>query len=427
MDTHSTLLTLAIFILLAFSALFSSVETAYTSINKIRLKNMASEGNRRATKVLAVTENYDKFITTILVGNNIVNILAASLGTLLFTHLLKDITTESVIALISTAALTVLTLLFGEITPKTLAKSYPETWALKVYPILHFFVIILTPLTFLFGLWNKLVSHFTKNADDRAVTEDELVTIIEEAENDGEIDEHESTLIKNAIEFNDVDVNEIVTPRVSVEAVAEDADFDHITQKFLENGFSRMPVYRESIDHVVGVLHEKDFFAAVRRGENDIKQIMSDIVYVTENTKISQLLQVFQRRKIHMAVVVDEYGGTVGIVTLEDIIEELVGEIWDEHDEVVQEFVEVTEKVYTVAASYELTKFFDHFDIDAEYDSTSVGGFVAEELGKIPEIGDKFSYRNLDIEVLKADYNRAVEIKVIENERLDEEEYGDGE
>ncbi len=425
MDTHSTLLTIAIFVLLGFSAFFSSAETAYTSLNKIRMKSLANDGNKRASKVLAISENYDKFITTILVGNNIVNILAASLGTLLFTRLLSNVTGESIIALVSTAALTILTLLIGEISPKTLAKAYPEKWALKIYPIIKFFMLILTPITFLFRLWNRLMSNFTKNADERAVTEDELVTIVEEAENDGEIDEHESTLIKNAIEFNDVDVNEIVTPRVSVEAVDEEASFDDIAQAFLENGFSRMPVYRDSIDHVVGVVHEKDFFAAVRRGESDLKKVMSDIVYVTENTKISQLLQVFQRRKIHMAVVVDEYGGTVGIVTLEDIIEELVGEIWDEHDEVVQEFVEVSEKVYTVAASYELTKFFDHFNIDAKYDSSSVGGWVAEELGKIPEIGDKFTYRNLDIEVLKADYNRAVEIKVIENELAEEENEDD--
>ena len=333
MDSTSIGMLVALVIMIAMSAYFSATETAFTSINRIRLKNKADNGNKRAAKTLELAEDYDKLLSTILIGNNIVNITATTVATVLCTRLFHEYGPT-----ISTVALTIIILIFGEISPKSLAKESPEAVAMAVTPLLTLFTVILSPINFLFGLWKKLLSMVFHSEGDDGITEEELVGMVDQAETEGGLDEHESDLIRAAIEFNDLEVSEILTPRVDLIAVEENDSMEKAASLFVESGYSRLPVYSETIDNIIGVIHEKDFNAARYRGETMLSDLKAPVTYTTVTTKISELLRVLQTRKAHMAVVVDEYGGTVGIVTLEDILEELVGEIWDEHDEVIETF-----------------------------------------------------------------------------------------
>ena len=324
----------ALIFLVAMSAYFSATETAFTSLNRVRLKSRAEAGDRRAARALEVAENYDKLLSTILIGNNIVNNVATTIGAVLFIKLIDDVRGPTVSAVV----LTVVILIFGEVSPKSLAKESPEQFAIFSAPLLRLFEIVLTPLTILFSLWKRLLSKVFRKSDDGGITEEELVTMVDQAESEGGLDQHESKLIRSAIEFNDLEVDEILTPRVDIVAVEDTDTMDEVAKAFAESGYSRLPVYHEDIDDIVGVIHEKDFHAARYRGVEDVTAIMGPMLYTTGNTKISELLRILQREKAHMVVVVDEYGGTEGLVTLEDIVEELVGEIWDEHDEVIEEF-----------------------------------------------------------------------------------------
>ena len=318
----------ALIILVIMSAYFSATETAFTSLNRIRLKSRAENGDQRAARTLALAEDYDRLLSTILIGNNIVNITATTISTLLFVELLGGERGPAA----STVVLTVVILIFGEISPKSLAKESPERFAMLATPLLRFFLLILTPLNFLFTQWKRLLSHIVRSKGDDSITEEELVTMVDQAETEGGLDQHESELIRAAIEFNDLEVEEILTPRVDIVAVEDTDSMDDIARAFAENGYSRLPVYHEDIDDIVGVIHEKDFHAARYHGQTDVSAIISTVLYTTGNTKISDLLRILQKEKAHMVIVVDEYGGTEGLVTLEDIVEELVGEIWDEHD-----------------------------------------------------------------------------------------------
>ena len=311
-------LTLSIAILILFSAYFSGTETAYSTYNRIRMKNLASEGNARAQLVLAQSADFNRLISTILIGNNIVNITSASLATILFT---RHFPVNGVT--LSTIIMTVLVLIFGEISPKSLAKEAPEKFVLFSAPILRVMMILLFPLNFLFGLWKKLLNRLFVPAQQAGISEEELITIVEEAQNEGGIDEDESQLIRSAIEFNDLEVEEILTPRVDIVAVEETAT--EVMDTFVHSTFSRLPVYRETIDQVVGVIHEKDLLVLVSQGHETISSIISPILFVPPSVQISELFKRLQQAKSHMAVVLDEYGGTMGIVTLEDILEELVG------------------------------------------------------------------------------------------------------
>ena len=395
-------------VLLAFSAFFSASETALSSANKIRLHTQAEDGNKKAARALDLIDGYDRTLSTILVGNNIVNLSASSLATVFFTEGLRLQNG----AVISTAVITIVVLVFGEVSPKSLAKEYPESFAMFSAPIMRILMTILTPVNFLFSLLKKLLSKVFHKEGDSGITEEELVTMVDQAESEGGLDQHESKLIRSAIEFNDMEVDEILTPRVDIVAVEDTDSMDEIAQAFAESGYSRLPVYHEDIDDIIGVIHEKDFHAARYRGQTDVKAITGPMLYTTGNTKISELLRILQREKAHMVIVVDEYGGTEGLVTLEDIVEELVGEIWDEHDEVIEEFKKQEDGSYLISCSADLTDLFDLFSIKGECDANTISGWVMEQIGRIPEEGDRFQSDGLDVTVTKVDHRRVLEIRV---------------
>ena len=407
--------------LLILSAFFSATETSFTSLNRARLKVYADDGNKSAKKALKYTENYDKLLYTILIGNNIVNLTLATISTLLFSEIIKS--SASLAATLSTIISTITVLIFGEITPKTLAKESPEKVAMFVCPIVDFFTIILYPLNLIFTGWKALMKKVFKFKGDDVITEEELLTYIEEAKEDGTLDNNEKELLSSAIEFNDAEVGDILVPRVNMIAVEENTPMDEIREKFSEHGFSRMPVYRNSIDSIIGMIHEKDFYAAFMNKAENVKGIITSMALATEHMKISVLLRSMQKQKVHMATVVDEYGGTLGIVTLEDILEELVGEIWDEHDEVVNYFTKLDENTYLVDGNAELAEFCELFsqEEDEESDSNTVSGWIIEKCGDIPPIGFSFDYNNLTISVTKRNLKKVLEIKVVINAVEDEE------
>lgn len=414
-----------IIVLTALSAFFSACETAYNSINKIKLKNLANEGSKRAKKALLLVDNYDKLITTILIGNNIVNIAAATIATLLFTELIKS--QPDLAATVSTIVVTVITLIFGEITPKSIAKEFSEGFATRVATILQILCLIFTPFTWLFSKWQRLLIKLFKPKANSGMSEAELITMVDEATTEGGIDKDEGELIRSAIEFNELTVKDIFTPRVDVIAVEANAKKDELRDLFIDNGFSRLPVYEEDIDNIIGVLHEKDFYKYYFKKEFEIKKYMSQTIWVTLNSNLSSVLKMLQKSKAHMAVVLDEYGGTAGIVTLEDILEELVGEIWDEHDEVVEDIVQISDNEYHIDGGCNIEDMFDKFD--QKYDSdelevSTVSGWVIDCFGHIPSIDEQFDYNNLTIKVVDADLKKVTKIyvKVLEKPENDEDD-----
>ena len=416
-----TIYVIILIALLILSGFFSATETAFTSLNRARLKVYADDGNKSAKKALKYTENYDKLLYTILIGNNIVNLTLATISTLLFSEIIKS--SASLAATLSTIISTIMVLIFGEITPKTLAKESPEKVAMFVCPIVDFCTVILYPLNLIFTGWRSLMKKVFKFKGDDVITEEELLTYIEEAKEDGTLDNNEKELLSSAIEFNDAEVGDILVPRVNIIAVEENTPMDEIREKFSEHGFSRMPVYRNSIDSIIGMIHEKDFYAAFMNKAENVKGIITSMALATEHMKISVLLRSMQKQKVHMATVVDEYGGTLGIVTLEDILEELVGEIWDEHDEVVNYFTKLDENTYLVDGNAELAEFCELFsqEEDEESDSNTVSGWIIEKCGDIPPIGFSFDYNNLTISVTKRNLKKVLEIKVVINAVEDEE------
>ena len=395
-------------IMVILSAYFSATETAFSSLNKTRLKAMAEKGNKRAQKALSLAENYDKLISTILVGNNIVNIACASVSTMLFV----DIINEQSGPAVSTLVTTIIVLIFGEITPKSIAKDIPERFAMFSTPFISVLNFILTPVNYLFSQWKKLASKIIKDDEDSKMSSEELLMIVDEVTEEGSLDDDEGDLIKNAIEFTEQEARDILTHRVDLEAVSIDEDKTEIAKLFTKTKLSRLLVYEEDIDNIIGVIHLKDFFTEKGITRKSVKTIMAKPVFVQEYEKINDLLKRLQKNKTHMAVVIDEYGGTLGIVTMEDILEELVGEIWDEYDVVEEDFVEIGENVYDVDGSASFDDFCDFFDIEQESDNVSVGGFVTERLGKLPEVGDEVTFGNLKLEVTEVDSHRAENIKV---------------
>ncbi len=417
---------IAIVVMILMSGFFSASEMAYSTANKVRLKTLEEGGNKSAKRVLRLLERYDKLLSTILIGNNIVNIVASTLAAILFADLIAN---EQVAAVVSTAVITVAVLIFGEITPKTLAKTFAEGFAMRITPVMWFFIIILFPIDIILVPYKKLIGKI-RNKKASAITEDELITYVETAQNEGGIDEHESRLIRSAIEFEDLDVDDIMVPRVNVVAIEEGENLDTVADLFFDNGFSRMPVYSKTIDSVIGIIHEKDFYKLYRMPESKrpktIKGIVQPVVCVAPAMKISTVLRQLQKAKIHMAIVVDEFGGTEGIVTLEDILEELVGEIYDEHDELEVLSRKVDDDTYVVAGTHNLEDLFEEFGMKVreEFDSTTVGGWIIEQLGKIPAAGETYSYENLDIIVAKANNKRVLELKVKVNPVEEEPESG---
>ncbi len=404
-------------ICLLFSAYFSATETAFSSMNKTRMKTLAEKGNKKAILACKLSDNYDKLISTILIGNNIVNIGASSLGTILFVKLLNDPDTG---ATVSTVVITLVVLIFGEITPKSIAKDMPEKFAMFSASFLNALIILLTPLTAIFSGWKKLVAKILKTESDTKMSQEELLMLVDEVEQDGSIDQNEGELLRNAIEFTELEAEDILTHRVDLEAVPITATKEQIAEIFSETKFSRILVYEESIDNIVGVIHLKDFYTGNGITGKKIKDIISPTIFVLKNEKISPLLRQLQKNKSHIAVVLDEYGGTYGIVTMEDILEELVGDIYDEHDDVVEEFNQVSDHRFEADCSMDLDEFGDHFDIEVESEMVSLGGWVAEQLGRIPEVGDSFSYQDLEITVTEAENHRAEQVSILRHEKKEE-------
>ena len=417
MNGDSAALIIVMAVLVLMSAFFSSAETAFSSLNRVKLKSMASTSKRKKAieRALALSDDYDVVLSSILIGNNLVNIACTSIATLVFTGFFG----QQLGTTLSTVVMTVLVLIFGEVTPKQIAKEKAESYAVAVAPVVKFFVIIFTPLNFFFRGWSKLLSKLFRFNKVSTVTEEELKSYVNEAHSGGEIDENESKLIRSSIEFDDIDVSDILTPRIDVAAVDKYASFSEIEKVFKESNFSRLPVFIDDIDHIVGLIHHRDFEAAKDRNLKSLRTILKPVPTVSPDTKISKLLRILQKNKTHLAVVVDEFGGTSGIVTLEDILEELVGEIWDEHDEVLVDIEKTSENEYMVDGSASLGDFFEYFHIISEENEVST---VMLQTDKIPEKGDSFSFENLDAVVISTDGKRADKIRITVNEKKENED-----
>ncbi len=411
---------IAIAILIVISGFFSASETAFTSLNRIRMKNMSASGDKRADRVLKLEENYDTLLTTILIGNNIVNIAMTSIATVFFVNLYGQYYGPG----ISTAVITILVLIFGEITPKSVAKEKSEGFSIFSAPLLNIVMVVLTPLNYIFAYWRKLVVKVFKIDNQQVITDDELKTIVEEAETTGSLDGERSELIQNAIHFNQLEAYDVLKPRVDVEAIEKNESKENISEIFKKTGFSRLPVYEESMDKILGVLNQKDFHNYILQEKQEISEYIAPVIFTPGTIKISTLLKRLQNAKTHIAVVIDEYGGTEGIVTMEDIIEELVGEIFDEHDEdELKEIYQVYDGKFLVQGGASVEKMFEHFDLKYEEMVVStVNGWVVLQLDKLPEIGDTFDYEDLKIKVTKADGKRALEISIEKLQKKDEVE-----
>ena len=394
-----------IVILVALSAVFSSTETAFASVNRIRIKSYANDGNKRAKKALKIIDNFDKALTAILIGNNIVNILSASLATVMFTEYFGAKSVG-----MATLVMTVVVLLFGEIIPKGLASENAEKMSLFMSPVLSAVMTILKPVIFLISkLKNEITTLFGTNKEEPFVTEEELKYIIDEIQDEGVLEEQESDLVRSALDFDEITINEILIPRVNVAAIDIENDFEYIKDAFLNEQYSRFPIYKDSIDNIIGILHQSDFFELYfnRKPDNsmDIKSVLKKPIYIPEHQKISVTLNLMQKQKVHMAVVIDEYGGTKGIVTLEDIIEELVGEIYDESDEEDTSFIQLSQYSYEVSADLSINDFLDRLGLPEntiDSDCTSVGGWFMDVLNRVPEYGNtiqigKFTLKAIEV------------------------------
>ena len=413
--------------LVIFSAYFSATETAFSTVNKTKLKTLIEKGNRRAKLTLKLAENYDRLISTILIGNNIVNIALSAIATVYFIDIMRG---HTMAPTVSTVVITVVVLIFGEITPKSLAKDFPEKFSMFSAPIIQLFIYILLPLNAFFSLWKKLISKlFKKNEEDDKMSQEELLMLVEEVEQEGSIDKNESNLLRNAIEFTERRASDILTHRMDLEAVSVEASMEEIADTFSNSQYSRLLVYRDSIDTIVGAIHQKDFFGKNGVTTSDMDELLTPVVYVQHTERINDLLMQLQKNKTHIAVVLDEYGGTLGIVTMEDILEELVGEIWDEHDEVEEDFQEIGEDLYMVDCSVNLDEVAEKFDMEIESESGTLSGYVMEKFGGIPEEGDVYEDEDLTITVRERDVQRItkVEISVHHPTKDEDDDVDDGE
>ena len=414
---------LGIIVLIMFSAYFSATETAFTSISRIRLKNLVNDGNGRAKKVLALEERYNELLSTILIGNNLVNIAMTAVATVMFVDIYG-----SYGATIATIVITIVVLIFGEISPKSIAKEQPERFAMWSAPAINFFMIMLTPINWIFSKWKKFISKVFKVSNDRSITEDERLTIVEEAQTDGSIAVERGELITNAIEFNDIEAWDVLTPRVDMVAIEIDTSIEEIGQMFLNTGFSRMPVYEDDLDNVLGVLNQKDFHNYIVGKDQKISNYVKPVVFVAGSMKASVLLKKMQANKTHIAIVVDEYGGTAGLVTMEDLIEELVGKIYDEHDIIEsKEITKLYNGSYKVSGGANVEKIFDMFDEVIDLDVTTINGWVVLQIDRLPNVGDSFVYETkkkyFKVIVTKADERRALEVNIkVENKPEEDDE-----
>ena len=416
MGTYLTIMVVC----LILSSFFSATETAFSAINTTKLKTLAEKGNKNAALVCKLDEQYSRLISTILIGNNIVNIAMASVGTVLFTLKFGDMG-----ATLSTIVVTIVVLIFGEISPKSIANNCPEQLAMLSAPVVQFLIWIFLPLNILFVGWQKLLTKIFHLEPSAKMSQEELLTLVNEVQEDGTIDEDEGGLLRNAIEFSDQEARDILIHRTDLAALPITATKDEIAEMFTETKFSRLLIYRDTIDDILGTIHRKDFYVGRGITEKEVKDIISPAIYVLESEPIRMILKKQQKAKTHVAVVVDEYGGTCGIVTMEDILEELVGEIWDEHEEAEVLLRRIAPDTYLIDASMDFEEFADYFKLDEESEMVSVSGWVMEQFGRVPEQGDQLTYKGLEIEVTKVDNHHVDEIRVkqtvVEDEETSEE------
>lgn len=412
-----------IIICIIFSAFFSASETAYTSVNKIKLKTQADDGDKKAQAVLKVIDNYDRLISTILIGNNIVNILSASLATILFVKAFNDNGSW-----ISTIVMTIVVLIFGEVCPKGFAKNHSEGIAKFVNPIIKVIIYIFFPLSWLLEQLSKLVNKiFRKKAEPEAISEDELLTIIDEIEDEGIIKPYEKDLITSAIKFDDIEVKDIVTPRKDIVGISSEDTVHDIINKFEESKYTRLPVYNESKDNIIGILHIKDFYSYILSNKNEkfnIFNVMQKPLFISKDTRISTIFKIFKEKGKHMAIVLDQFDSTLGLITLEDIIEELVGEIFDESDEMEESIKLIGEDEYTMSGNEILEKVFEEIEYevdDEEMDlNQTVNSFLSEKLGRIPTSGDSYLFNDEWVfKVISANRKGAMEVNL---KKIDKED-----
>ena len=385
---------------------------SYSTLNRIKLKNLAAK-NKRARLVLKMLEVYDKILSTVLIGNNIVNIAASALAAALFISLFG----QSGVS-IATLIMTILVLVIGDITPKALAKESPEMTALRNAPLLNFFVFVFSPINLLMTGWKIILMKIFPKKDDRAVTEDELLTYVEEVRQEGGINIHEEQMIRHAIEFDDLKVSGIFTPRVDVAAVSITSSAEEIDKKFIATGFSRLPVYQDTIDNIIGIIVLKDFYHEVMKNIKTPAMIVKPVVFVTKTIKIPKLLKTLQEKHAQMAVIVDEHGGTLGIATIEDIVEVLVGEIWDEHDKVVEMIKKNTDSSFTVMGNVNFKDMLE--TMEKQYDSeeipaTTIANWIMENFGRLPKVNEELTWKDLTIKVLKVSRQRVMEVMITHN------------
>ena len=422
MSSQMALDIVVVVVLISFSAYFSATETAFTSANRIRMKNMAGDGNKKAERVLRLLSDYDKLLTTILVGNNIVNIGVTAFVTVICVDLFgaKGPT-------IATLFVAVVVLLFGEITPKSVAKEKAENFSMVSAPLITFLTTILTPVNFLFTKWKQFIAKIFKFHENEGISEDELMIMVEEAEEGGSLSREHGKLIENAIAFDHLTAEDVMTPRPKIEAVEIDCPLDDLAGIFRRTGLSRLPVYEEDIDKIIGVINQKDFHNYLAWTGKNLSDYVMPVAFVSTTMRVSDLLRKMQQMKIHMAVVIDEYGGTEGLVTMEDIIEELVGEIFDEHDVVIsQDIMPLQNGSFRIKGEANISKVFDYFDIEEDVqEANTVNGWVVMQLDRLPRKGDQFETivdgKRLSVKVTKADDRRAKEINLMVEELQEED------
>ena len=403
----------SILCLLLLSAFFSATETAFTSLNRIKMKNMANDDVKNAKLVLKLEDRYDKLLSTILIGNNIANIGMTAIATVMFVALLGG----SLGPTASTVVMTVAVLIFGEISPKNIAKEHPEGFALFAAPIMRGLMWLFPPLNVILSLWKKLLGKLFGTQENGSYTEDELITIVEEAQIGGSIGKEQQELITNAIEFDDLEAIDVITPRVDIVAVELGTSVEEIGRTFKESGLSRLPVYEDDLDNIIGIINQKDFHNYVVGENRELEQYIKPVAYVAESIKAAVLLKKMQTKKTHIAIIVDEYGGTTGLVTMEDIIEELVGKIYDEHDAIeMREVTRLYDGSYSVAGGANVEKFFEMVGEDIDINATTINGWVMIELDRLAKVGDTFTYRSrhkiFHVRVTRADERRALMVQI---------------
>jgi len=413
---------LVIIVCLIFSAFFSSSEITYASANKVRLKRAAEEKGMASQLAYKIYNNYESALATILIGNNLVNIAAESVATMIVISLLGASN-----AWVATIVMTVIVLICGEIVPKVVVKTMPETFATIFAIPLYALMIITKPIVWVVDGLIKLLSHLWKSGVDTApISEEELETILDTVEDEGVIDEEKCDLLQSAFDFDEVQAYEIITPRVDMIAINADGDRNEMLELLLDSMYTRVPVYRDTIDNIIGILHVNLVIRELTEDPDaDILGSLMEPVFVHKTMPLDDVLRMMRVKRSHLVVVTDEYGGVMGILTMEDVMEQLVGDIWDENDEIEPEVVELSDGTLVIDGDMRIEDFFDEVefdDRDFDDDNATVGGFVVEQLGRYAEPGDEVAYENLAFTVLETDNRRIERLKV---EVLPEEEETD--